>query len=81
MTAALAMPAYALQASLVEAPEDAMAKIRAAVARAPKGPPLTAEQRARIAQSKRDGWAGIPAEEIAAKLATMKPGPDDLDDE
>jgi hypothetical protein len=79
MTTALLMRVPALQALGVDAPDDAMAKIRAAIKRAPKGPPLSAEERACVAECRRGGYAGTSAEDFMAQLATL--GPDDADAE
>ncbi len=51
-----------------------MSKIRAAIKRAPKGPPLSEEERARVASNRERGYAGSSCEDFTAQLAAL---PDD----
>jgi|HubBroStandDraft_6_1064221.scaffolds.fasta_scaffold634524_2 hypothetical protein len=72
-----AMP-ETMPAPRADAPDDAMAKIRAAIKRAPKVP-WSAEERALLAEGRRLialGYPSISGEDFMARLATM--GPEDF---
>jgi hypothetical protein len=57
--------------SSVSSGDDTMAKIRAAIARAPQGPPLSDAMRARVERNRSRGYPGIPGEDFMARLAAL----------
>jgi hypothetical protein len=69
--------AVAVEARPLQAPprDEAMAKVLAAIKRAPKGPPLTAEERARIVENRAGGYPAASANELQKALAAL--GSDD----
>jgi hypothetical protein len=71
MTAALVMKGYAPQVSGGVAEDDAMAKILAAIKRAPKGPPLSDEERDRVADNRARGYPTVSGDELRAQIAAL----------